>query len=91
MKVKFSDVGRNKNSWTAETKKVTFNWLLGQVNKNGGLISSDIDFTDSRTKPSTVPNGAFGNIVVGGFRPIGKYYIGKAIPKGEQYNVKQKR
>lgn len=50
MKVKFINVGRNKVSWEAETEIITYDWLRNQASMYGGLISNDIDFTDSRKK-----------------------------------------
>jgi hypothetical protein len=84
MKVKFINVGRNKVSWEAETEIITYDWLRNQASMYGGLISNDIDFTDSRKKNNDNIDGAYGNLIVGGFRPVGKYYIGKAIKKLEK-------
>lgn len=80
MKVKFVNVGRANKTWEAETCEVTFEWLEHQVKKTGGLMSNSIDFTDDRVGEDLLDNGAFGSVIVGGFRPVGKYYIGEAIP-----------
>lgn len=87
MKVKFVDVGRDKKSWEAETPTVTFKWLKDQVRYVGKLKSSDIDFTDERDVDDlpidgafgSIVDGAFGSIVVAGYRPVGRYSIGKAV------------
>ena len=44
MKVKFTGVGRNKRSWEAATSKLDYTWLLNQVKRKGGLLSSNIEF-----------------------------------------------
>ena len=61
MKVKFIDVGRNKACWASECKELTYNWLYKQAKKV--LRSSVIDFEEN------------GTILVGGFRPVGRFEI----------------
>lgn len=60
MLVKFIEVGRNKLTWTESTKEASRNWMLSQVRSK--LMSREIEFIE-------------GDIVVGGFRTVGKYEI----------------
>jgi hypothetical protein len=62
----FTDVGRNKKSWTAQTKEVGYMWLCEQVTQNAALMSSDVAFTHCHG------NGKIytGHNVVGNFKII---------------------
>lgn len=81
MKVRFVNVGRDHKSWEAETPSVSYEWLEHQVKRNGRLMSNQIDFSDERSGEDLPVDGAFGSVLVGGFRPVGRYYIGEAIPQ----------
>jgi hypothetical protein len=80
MKVKFENVGRNKLSWTCDIEDVNYEALCDEVIQKKAILSSCIDFSDCRdnTNKESV-DGAFGNIIVGGFRQVGTYMVGTAI------------
>lgn len=60
MKVKFTDVGRNKASWEAECKnELTYHFLLKQVRSRGMINSRDIEFIDGH--------------ILAGMRLVGNY------------------
>ena len=39
VKVNFSEVGRDKKSWTASCTKISFDWLYKQVKTFGGMTN----------------------------------------------------
>ena len=59
MKVKFSNVGRDKGNWLAECEEITYDWLYKQVSPY--LISSNINFA----------NGT----IFAGFHSVGKFEV----------------
>lgn len=71
MTVTFTDVGRGKMCWTAETDSVDAAWLYKQVKKHGALGSRGIDFDmlDDRR----------GAIYVGGFREVGQFELSEPL------------
>lgn len=61
MKVKFKEIGRNKDNWESECEELTYEWLYSQVKRY--LMSDNIDFSED------------GTVLVGGFRPVGKFEV----------------
>lgn len=68
MKIHFKDVGRDKNNWTSECDNLTESWIAKEAKRNGGLLSSGVEaiINDS---------GLAGDIIVGGWRSVGKFTI----------------
>lgn len=68
MKVRFSEVGRDKRSWESELADLSYGELLRAVKKAGALGSRgiDFDFNDETQR---------GLIWVGGFRPVGAFEV----------------
>ncbi len=73
--LKFTNVGRGKNNWTAEIDtdqplpKIE-GWILSQIKKHGGLIGRDVSIAyDTGFR--------FGNIYAG-FRKVGTFEIQEA-------------
>lgn len=71
MKITFENCGRGQETWTADLSEVEFRPMLMALRKKPGapVMSSDIDFlfdTDSTVN---------GSVLVGGFRPIGRFRI----------------
>lgn len=67
--VHFQDVGRDKRSWKQVFPQVTEAALARAAKKGGGLMSSNIDCLIS-------DNGTTGLVLVGGWRPVGSFFIG---------------
>jgi hypothetical protein len=70
--VKFSNVGRNKKTWTAnipcEGGTLDANAMIGSIRRSRALLSSSIDVDES------------GNVTVGGFRVVGRWdVVGDAV------------
>lgn len=66
-KVQFSNVGRDKKSWTAEVpanddKTVSQGRLREAVRKQRAIMSKDVEFDN-------------GGVFVGGFRIVGEYKL----------------
>ena len=71
MKIHFKEVGRDKRSWTAESKSPSESWLAKEAKRGAALMSSDVDATLS-------DSGASGIILVGGWRQVGTFTIESA-------------
>lgn len=67
MKVHFSNVGRDKKSFTAEIDELCHDKMLKIIRKY--VLSRDVEF---HTKP---PDHNTGTIVVGGFREVGTFRL----------------
>lgn len=64
--VSFKEVGREKASWTEDFPKLDHDSLYKSVKKKARLMSSNIDFAETEKEGEGV-------ILVGGFRPVGKF------------------
>lgn len=72
MKVTFTDVGRDKRTWTAEIDELTDAALVRSIRKSA-LLSSGID-VEFETPTS-------GLVIVGGLRVVGRF---QAVNENEQ-------
>lgn len=66
--VKFIEVGRNRQSWTATMKTVTMNAIVRQVKQHASILSREIEVNfDQETRKGT--------LWVGGFRKVGDFEV----------------
>lgn len=72
MKIHFENVGRDHLSWSAEIEDVTYRRLLAEIRKKKALASRDVEFDFAE-------DGMSGNVIVGGWRPIGRFSLEGAI------------
>ena len=71
IRVKFIEVGRGNKTWEADCpNEITYQWLYNQVKSRGGVMSSNLFFSDSGT-------------IFAGFHPIGKFEIASETSTGE--------
>jgi len=64
MKIKFSEIGRNKNTWETECNgELCYEWLYDQVKKYGYVMSDNLNFLKTKN----------GGIVLAGMHTIGKF------------------
>lgn len=68
MKIQFTEVGRDKKSWTAEIKELTESAIVRQVKKGKAILSSGIEAILNE-------DGKTGYIIVGGFRTVGQFSV----------------
>lgn len=80
--VRFSKVGRRKLSWRAVLGEVTQDTMVQEIKKNGGLMSSDIDFSLNETLDG-------GTVVVGGFRSVGTFVLSRPLTSSETTEASQ--
>jgi hypothetical protein len=67
--VNFSNVGRNKRSWSKTFPQgVTTGHIAREAKRNGGLMSSEVD-------AELNDGGSMGHIIVGGWRVVGTFTI----------------
>lgn len=70
MKVQFEDVGRGKVSFVVDIPivegELSYQAMELACRHNGRLMSSDVDF-------SCDPDGQHGEVIVGGFRVVGRW------------------
>jgi hypothetical protein len=71
----FEKVGRGKRSWKSITDDVTDHWIVSEIRKHGGLMSSDIDY-------GIADDGASGIVLVGMVRPVGTFTIEPPLSDG---------
>jgi hypothetical protein len=72
VRIRFEDVGRDRRTWEQEFTTdgdgdLSGPALIGAIRKRGGVVSRDVDFLAGDDGDMT--------IVVGGFRPVGKWRI----------------
>lgn len=72
MTVEFSNVGRDKKTWTAEVADLSDRTLIRQIHNNSALMSSGIDFAWNDA-------GDEAGIYVGGFRRVGALRVTGAV------------
>ena len=68
MKVHFSNVGRNKESWTSEYSELSVERLAEEAKNRGRLMSSEVDVELNDTASAGV-------VLVGGWRQVGTLTI----------------
>lgn len=68
MKIHFKEVGRDKRSWTAESKSPSESWLAKEAKRGAALMSSGVDVILNDL-------GTSGVILVGGWRQVGTFTI----------------
>lgn len=69
-RVKFEDVGRDKQSWEATVAKIDYPSLMKSIRAHGALGSRDVDLE--------MTGDASGVILVGGFREVGTFSFTEA-------------
>ena len=79
MIIKFIEIGRNKRTWESKCPvnhidDLEYDWLFSQVKRNGGILSSEVDFLlDTETNTT--------GIITAGFHTVGKFEIRKDDPQ----------
>lgn len=66
--VHFQDVGRDKQSWSANLKSVSEDTLVKEVRRRGALCSRNVDCEINDM-------GSGGVVIVGGWRAAGRFTI----------------
>jgi len=72
--VHFENVGRDKRSWSATISHVSHEVLARQVRPH--LMSCTIEFMIDE-------DGSGGDVIVGGWRPVGRFRIEGGVSLGE--------
>lgn len=67
MKLQFTDVGRDKRSFSIDVRDFDDPKVFKALRSKGGLMSRDIDIVSERDEQG------HGSVVVGGFRPVGTW------------------